>query len=495
MVGPLVAQRHLDVELRERLLHEPRVGHQFLLRLGRLDGLVRVLEEIHRRQLVVANHRRGSDGDGLLLQRRAPGRDGVVGDFDVLWRRRRGGCGFEFIGFLLSRPPGTLSSIRWRGGGFVHAIVWSSPGLFLLTTNLLRGFRALAQDVGGGRGGEFLRGNHFTFQFALLDGRLFNARLRGFARAGVRDAQVAHGGRGHRAAISAQAGFLALLRFVPLHLLLQPLRLLLQIAGAPGQYLFLGRQALVVDFILRRVFARFEDHATAQPRAELEVGQEDQADGVERAKDDGGARLAEMAEDQAVHDLPEISARAGRVDVLPQRLQVVGVEIKEAEAGDEQHRRPGPTPLEVAQELEQVAQAEEHQQHRQHERAAAEALEQQVGDVRPRAADQVVRGLVGWEFVRAHVAAIKRKLRDQQQQRRGDEHDADDVAKAAVLLRGVLRVLPSHAIKRKKPAPKFKVRSESAGDADAHKIVPLNAMRTASRTDPDFPGRAIPQGT
>ena len=42
-----VAQRNLDVELRERLLHQPRVGHQLLLRLGGLDGRVRVLQEIH----------------------------------------------------------------------------------------------------------------------------------------------------------------------------------------------------------------------------------------------------------------------------------------------------------------------------------------------------------------------------------------------------------------------------------------------------------------
>jgi hypothetical protein len=60
-----VAERNLDVELRERLLHEPRVGHQLLLGLGRLDRHVRVLEKIHRRQLVIADHRRRGDGDGL----------------------------------------------------------------------------------------------------------------------------------------------------------------------------------------------------------------------------------------------------------------------------------------------------------------------------------------------------------------------------------------------------------------------------------------------
>ena len=51
-----VAERHFNVELRERLLHEPGVGHQFLLGLGRLGRHVRVLEKIHRRQLVIADH-------------------------------------------------------------------------------------------------------------------------------------------------------------------------------------------------------------------------------------------------------------------------------------------------------------------------------------------------------------------------------------------------------------------------------------------------------
>jgi hypothetical protein len=40
-----VAERNLDVELRQRLLHEPRVGHQFLLGFGRLDGHCRVQEK------------------------------------------------------------------------------------------------------------------------------------------------------------------------------------------------------------------------------------------------------------------------------------------------------------------------------------------------------------------------------------------------------------------------------------------------------------------
>ena len=43
-----VAQRNFDVELGQRVLHQPGVGHQFLLRFGRLDILIGELKEIHR---------------------------------------------------------------------------------------------------------------------------------------------------------------------------------------------------------------------------------------------------------------------------------------------------------------------------------------------------------------------------------------------------------------------------------------------------------------
>src|ERR1017187_2375446 len=66
-----VAQRNFNVELRERLLHEPRIGHEFFLRLGRFDGHVRVLKKIHRGQLIIANHRHRGDGHRL----RTPGRE------------------------------------------------------------------------------------------------------------------------------------------------------------------------------------------------------------------------------------------------------------------------------------------------------------------------------------------------------------------------------------------------------------------------------------
>ena len=101
-----VAERNLDLKLRERLLHEPRVGHQFLLRFGGLDGQVRVLEKIQRRQLVIADDGRGGDRNRFRFPWRPgfgrSGRHRVVGDVNDRF-------GFFTIGFLrpqlFPQPP------------------------------------------------------------------------------------------------------------------------------------------------------------------------------------------------------------------------------------------------------------------------------------------------------------------------------------------------------------------------------------------------------
>ena len=69
-----VTKRHLYIKLRKRLLHEPRISHQFLLGLRGLHRHIRMLEKIHGRQLVLVNHRHGrhSHGFGLLGQRFGP---------------------------------------------------------------------------------------------------------------------------------------------------------------------------------------------------------------------------------------------------------------------------------------------------------------------------------------------------------------------------------------------------------------------------------------
>ena len=115
-----VAERHLDVELRERLLHQPRVGHQFLLRLGRLERQVRVLEEIQRRQLVIADHRRGGHGDGLWpLGHPGFGRRGGEAGDDHL--RLGLGLGRLAIGTTFLRRRG----VRFGFAGFVGWVLIS----------------------------------------------------------------------------------------------------------------------------------------------------------------------------------------------------------------------------------------------------------------------------------------------------------------------------------------------------------------------------------
>ena len=51
-----VTQRHINIELRQRLLHQPRVRHEFLFGLCRLDRHIRQLQKIERRQLVITYH-------------------------------------------------------------------------------------------------------------------------------------------------------------------------------------------------------------------------------------------------------------------------------------------------------------------------------------------------------------------------------------------------------------------------------------------------------
>ena len=179
-----VAERNLDVELRERLLHEPRVGHQFLLRLGRLDGHVRVLEKIHRRQLIIADHRRLRDGDGLGFARQAASGRRDSGNFDFR-------LGFFLAGFF---------SFNFFGNGRFSFIFNDFFFVWFFAENML------------GRGGDdFLGGNHFAF----IGGRGLDGDFRfgqsGFAEAragrrfGLRHAQVAHGRFRHGQSVRAEA--------------------------------------------------------------------------------------------------------------------------------------------------------------------------------------------------------------------------------------------------------------------------------------------------
>ena len=144
-----VAERDLDVELRERLLHEPRVGHEFLLGLGRLDGHVRVLEKIHRRQLVIADDRRLRDGDGLGLSRRAGFAHGAVGDVNVR-------LGLRLVGFFGTFRPafsGSATGVSvllqpaFRGSDFLPRISSVVAAANFARSRLLRLRAAVAEPA------------------------------------------------------------------------------------------------------------------------------------------------------------------------------------------------------------------------------------------------------------------------------------------------------------------------------------------------------------
>ena len=174
-----VTERDLDVELRERLLHEPRVSHEFLLGLGRLDGHIRVLEKIHRRQLVIADDGRLGHGELLRFFRRTRFAHGTVGD------------------------------VNGRLGRFVRNSFRLGHGRFGFGLNWLFRFGLFAENFFGGGGGNFARSGFFVFSgggWSQLFGRFGEG---GFAVArafGLRHGQIAHGRFGHGLHIRAETG-------------------------------------------------------------------------------------------------------------------------------------------------------------------------------------------------------------------------------------------------------------------------------------------------
>ena len=174
----------------------------------------------------------------------------------------------------------------------------------------------------------FFGGDHFPFQPRALDFRSGGFGLRRPAHAGGRHTQVAHGRHGYWLKVRSEARFL--------RLLLQLLGLPLKFLGAPGQGLFLRRP----------VFFRPRGPGPgrpqgAQPFAEFEVGEEEQADQVQRGENDRGADLAEMTEEHRIQNVAQPSARARSVDVerhsLEQRrvgkFRVLGEFIEQPSAG------------------------------------------------------------------------------------------------------------------------------------------------------------------
>src|SRR5439155_10262642 len=223
-------------------------------------------------------------------------------------------------------------------------------------------------------------------------------------RFGLRHAEVSHGRFRDRLKVGAEAGVG--------DLFLEFSGLAFKLAGASFEDLFLE-----VLFRLSRL--RFQE--CAEPFAESKIGEEKEADEVERGEDNGGADGAEMAEEVSVHHQADPAAGAGRIEVGgdpveksgvggvgpgasgsglgfgPQSLEgnVVCVQIEEANAAEHQDQSPDPAAMEVSHELEQIAEAETEEQDRQKISASAESKEGRVAEPGADRPDQVESGGVG----------------------------------------------------------------------------------------------------
>ncbi len=145
------------------------------------------------------------------------------------------------------------------------------------------GFRFFAQNVFGGGGGSFAWWGRFSLPggFSLF-GRFGQS---GFAHAhgswfGLRHAQIANGRLRHRQHIRAQSG--------PLDFLLQFFGLLLEVPRAAFECGFIGGFGFGGGgFFLKE---------TANPFAELKIGQEQQADEAKRQIHNGRTHRTENPE-------------------------------------------------------------------------------------------------------------------------------------------------------------------------------------------------------
>ncbi len=152
-------------------------------------------------------------------------------------------------------------------------------------------------------------------RFRLRGGCGFLGTLRAtklFCRArrfGLRHAQVAHGWLRHRLQIRAQTG--------ACDFLLQFFRLFFEFARAAFEGGFFGGCAL-------GGFRFF--YPSAQPVAEAEIGQEQQADEIKRRIDNGCADRAEHPEAVVVGEISKPAARALSADIFAQ-LPAAGLSI------------------------------------------------------------------------------------------------------------------------------------------------------------------------
>ena len=394
-----VAQGNFDVELRQRLLDQARVGHQFLFRFRRLGGDVGKLQEIQRRQGVIANFAAaaatamglGLRGAGLDLGGAAAANGSV-------------GLGFARRRFLRRRC--FLGIVR-------------SLGL---------GRRGLAQNISRRGSGDFFgRNDHAVLMRGGLFCRLGRWRMFSLAITGLalRDAQVADGRFRNRAHIGAQSGWfedLGAAGFAGfLDLFLQFAGLLFQVAGAPFQFALARGHFGLVNALRPEL---------AAPFAQLKICQVDKADKIGRAEDNGRADFAHVMENVLIEELADDAAHIGGVEGMPQvveRAEILFKRAGQAHAAKEQDRAPEPAPLQIGQELEKITQAKDQQQDRDHESANPENPEELRRHPRSQRATHVVRRVVDGNDVDGRITLVISEQGHHEQERGCPEHDANDI--------------------------------------------------------------------
>ena len=438
-----VAERDFDVELRERLLHEARVGHQFLLGLGGLDGHVRVLEKIHRGQLIIANHRHARDGHGLGL-------------FDLVFRtrRREAGDGDGRLGLLFNVGLGRLGG---SVGGFFCSGDLRGKG----------GFGCAAKNIGGRGGGDFFGGNNFRrleHGFGFLgrfgwrqffrQGRLFVAT----GGLGLRERVVAHLRLRHGLQIGAESAGDTLrfqrggggLGHLSGRLFFEFALLLFEFAGLAVERDFFGTGGQP-GFGKLATFPEGHD-----PMTKLKTGERECADENEREENHRRTGHAEQMKTVFHREAAEQPAETGRADgVANPRAQRNGFaqvrvvnQVEQARDAEQHERRPDGlrTPAfaqmrggvvqflqaEKAQHARQMRRAKQKQKHRHEIRRQPEQEERRVRDLRAGGADEVGRVMIRGRDDRVEVVAVVGDLRDEEEERHREDDEADVIVKPAV---------------------------------------------------------------
>ena len=442
-----VAEGNFDVELRQRRLHEPRVGHEFFLGLGRLDCHVRVLKKIKRGQLVIPDHRHTGDGHRLGLARRE-------------LRTRRNHRRDRRGGFDRNRAIGNGNDrLRFGFVGVFRRNFFGGSGRFgFFYDRFFRRFGFASENfIRRGRF-DFASGYNFADFQAIGGGSNFLRRLRhgGLAIArtfGLRITQVAHGGFRHGQTVGTQTagGFLNFLNFFHAPDFLFEFALLFFQFERP---FFQGDFLSGLEFTFWGGFFLLQDRTN--PVAQLKIGQEQKTDQTQCGINNRRAESSEQAEAVVVLCQPSvrqvaepatgeisIDARAPIVDQInPSR------EMQQTRERYKQQRRPKQTPAQtfaqVAENLQKIRHAERGQNPRQQIRRDAQRSKSEPGQIGTNRSNPIVDFLVRRNADGREVVAVKGQLRHEQQQRQREQRNADDIVKTVFGI-GIVAQLSCHA--------------------------------------------------